>query len=268
MSVSVSLTISITANSIVFNSNSGIAVSTTADSYCIITGAGSSFGGIRCFINTRNRSVSITAINIPVNSGLVTDSYYIIVGVGCCSYSSSTAAGSVSITAVNIVVNSGLVADSYIIFVGVGCCSYSSPAAAGNVSGTAINTPANSDLVTDAYCIFVGISLCIYFNTIAAGRGSLSVTGINTITNSSFSADGYFIFVGISRCICIAPIATGSFSVTGINANFGIGFLTDYYSVSDIDKEKYYLTTTINNLNYKLYLYNSDGSFYNGFGSF
>lgn len=37
---------------------------------------------------------------------------------------------------------------------------------------------------------------------------------------------------------------------------------------TDINKEKYYLTTTINNLIYKLYLYNSDGSFYSGFGSF
>ena len=37
---------------------------------------------------------------------------------------------------------------------------------------------------------------------------------------------------------------------------------------TDIKTEKYYLTSTINNLKYKLYLYNSDGSFYNGWGNF
>ena len=37
---------------------------------------------------------------------------------------------------------------------------------------------------------------------------------------------------------------------------------------TDIKTEKYYLISTINNIRYKLYLYNSDGSFYNGFGYF
>ena len=37
---------------------------------------------------------------------------------------------------------------------------------------------------------------------------------------------------------------------------------------TDVKAEKYYLTSTINNIKYKLYLYNSDGTFYNGWGNF